>query len=312
MTGAEWINRIHEGDARTVLDALPESSIHCVMTSPPYWNLRDYHVEGQIGLESSVVEYVDQLVTVGRKIRRVLRDDGSWWLNLGDSFAGSGGAGGQWTDDHSGSAQYAGTAGDAANGALTDTSFTRKTKLLVPHRIAIALINDGWIVRSDAVWAKPNPLPHPVKDRLHEHKEYLFHLTPAPEYWFNLDAIREPHKKASFDRDRHPYTSAGGDQQPARTRTGPTLPSTRPPHCTQTERIQATLSRSPLNHSQRHIRRCIPLNCVTCRLRLPAPPRSVLTAGARMSERLTRSQLRRSIRPDRSRNGRWNSQSKQG
>lgn len=207
---AEWINQIHEGDVRDVLDTLPESSIHCVVTSPPYWGMRDYSVDGQIGLEASVEEYVAQLVDVGQKLRRVLRPDGSWWLNLGDAFAGSGGAGGQWTDKHSGSAQYAGTGGDASNGPLNESSFTRKTKLLVPHRVAIALIDDGWIVRSDAVWSKLNGMPSSVKDRLNETKEFVFHLTPQPDYWFDLDAIRKPHKSSSIARDQYGYTTGGG------------------------------------------------------------------------------------------------------
>lgn len=204
-----WVNRIHEGNVHDVLGTLPESSIHCVVTSPPYWQLRDYGHDDQIGLESSLAEYVDQIVTVGRKIRRVLRDDGSWWLNLGDSYAGSGGAGGQWTADNSGTAQYSGERGDAYNGALTTTTVRRKSKLLVPHRVAIALQEQGWVVRSDAVWAKTNGMPSSVKDRLNETKEFVFHLTPQPDYWFDLDAIREPHAASSVKRDAYVYTSAG-------------------------------------------------------------------------------------------------------
>jgi DNA modification methylase len=210
MTGNEWINQIHEGDIRTVLDALPASSIHCAVTSPPYYSLRDYGHDDQIGLEPTVSEYIEQLVTVGRKLRRVLRPDGSWWLNLGDSYAGSGGAGGQWTHESSGSAQYRGTAGNATNGPLNESSLTRKCKMLVPHRVALALIDDGWIVRSDAVWAKKNGMPSSVKDRLNETKEFVFHLTPQPDYWFDLDAIREPHAASSIERDDYEYTSAGG------------------------------------------------------------------------------------------------------
>jgi len=107
------------------------------MTSPPYYGLRDYGVDGQIGLEDSLEEFVEALVGVGDELRRVLREDGNWWLNLGDSFI-------------------------------------EKQKTLAPHRVAIALQDAGWIVRSDAVWSKPNPMPHPVKDRLHEHKEFVF------------------------------------------------------------------------------------------------------------------------------------------
>ncbi|EMA67586.1 DNA methylase N-4/N-6 domain-containing protein [Halorubrum aidingense JCM 13560] len=158
-----WINDIHQGDVVGTLREMPESSVHCVMTSPPYYGLRDYGVDGQIGLEESLDEFVDALVDVGDELRRVLRDDGSWWLNLGDSFI-------------------------------------EKQKTLAPHRVAIALQNAGWIVRSDAVWSKPNPMPHPVKDRLHEHKEFVFQLTPTRDYWFDLDAIRESHAESSLNR----------------------------------------------------------------------------------------------------------------
>jgi DNA modification methylase len=143
------------------------------MTSPPYYGLRDYGVDGQIGLEDSLAEFVEALVNVGEELRRVLRDDGSWWLNLGDSFI-------------------------------------EKQKTLAPHRVAIALQDAGWIVRSDAVWSKPNPMPHPVKDRLHEHKEFVFQLTPTRDYWFDLDTIRESHKESSLERrGRYDYNTSG-------------------------------------------------------------------------------------------------------
>ncbi|WP_245852864.1 DNA-methyltransferase [Natrinema ejinorense] len=133
------------------------------MTSPPYFGLRDYGVEGQIGLEESLDEYIDALLEVAAELRRVLRDDASWWLNLGDTFA-------------------------------------NKSKMLVPHRVAIALEDAGWVVRADAVWHKPSGMPSSAHDRLNETKEFLFHLTPKPEYWFNLDAIREPHDPVSIER----------------------------------------------------------------------------------------------------------------
>lgn len=204
MTEGDWLNDIHEGDAAATLAGLPDSSVHMCMTSPPYYGLRDYNVEGQIGLEETLDDYIAQLVEVGTELKRVLRDDGSWWLNLGDSFAGSGR--GQWDTDEPQKESYTPDPGDLP---AQQTSLLRKSKMLVPHRVAIALQDHGWVLRSDAVWQKPNPLPHPVKDRLHEHKEFLFHLTPAPDYWFDLDAIREPHKEASLDRTRREYGSAG-------------------------------------------------------------------------------------------------------
>ena len=157
----DWTNDIHTGDAVDTLAELPESSVHMVMTSPPYFGLRDYGVDGQIGLEESLDEYITELVGVFREVRRVLRPDGSAWLNLGDSYDGG------------------------------------KNKMLVPHRVAIALQDDEWIVRNDVTWAKPNPMPSSVKDRLNTTTEQVFHLVPEPEYWYDLDAIREPHAEGT-------------------------------------------------------------------------------------------------------------------
>ena len=189
-----WVNDIHQGDAAEMLAEMPESSVHMAMTSPPYFGLRDYGVDGQIGLENSLEEYIDDLLEVATELRRVLRDDGSWWLNLGDSFAGSWGGQG-----YEGETKNQPEAHPDKNPAR-HSRMRRKSKMLVPHRVAITLEDAGWIVRSDAVWAKPNPMPHPVKDRFHEHKEFIFHLVPEPDYWFDLDAIREPHKERSIQR----------------------------------------------------------------------------------------------------------------
>jgi DNA modification methylase len=189
-----WLNDIHQGDAVETLAEMPESSVHTVMTSPPYYGLRDYEADGQIGLEDTLDEYIAELLNVAEELRRVLRSDGSWWLNLGDSFAGSGR--GQWAgNDDQPKESY-------TPDSLPEqqTSLRRKSKMLVPHRVAIALEDSGWIVRADCPWIKPNPMPHPVKDRLHETKEFIFHLTPEPDYWFDLDAVRESHSDASFER----------------------------------------------------------------------------------------------------------------
>ena len=196
-----WANDIHQGDSREVLSEMPESSVHSVVTSPPYFGLRDYGEEEQIGLEATLEEYIEEIVTVGEGIRHVLRDDGNWWLNLGDTFAGSGR--GQWNDDQGQPKESYSPDGDE----LPDrkTTLQRKSKMLVPHRVAIALQDAGWIVRGDCVWDKPNGMPHPVKDRLRETKEFVFHLTPSPDYWFDLDAVREPHKESSLKRAENSY-----------------------------------------------------------------------------------------------------------
>ncbi|APE95421.1 DNA methylase [Halodesulfurarchaeum formicicum] len=204
------MNDIHQGDVVETLQEMPESSVHTVVTSPPYYGLRDYGVEEQIGLEDSLDEYVATIVDFADELRRVLRDDGSWWLNLGDTYAGSWGA--QSKDETSNNIPQH----DHPNkNPARNATLRRKSKMLVPHRVAIALEDEGWIVRSDAVWTKPNPMPHPVKDRLREDKEFVFHLTPEPDYWFDLDAIREPHAESSLDRTESSFEASGRGSETA-------------------------------------------------------------------------------------------------
>jgi len=164
---------IHTGDCLEVLSTIPESSVHMCMTSPPYFGLRDYDTEGQIGLEDNLDDYISKLVAVGDKLRRVLRDDGSWWLNLGDSYSDN------------------------------------KQKMLVPHRVAIALQETGWVVRNDATWVKSNPMPQSVKDRLNTTTEQIFHLTPEPDYWYDLDAIREPYAEKTNVAKKNGHSVSG-------------------------------------------------------------------------------------------------------
>jgi DNA modification methylase len=211
VTGIEdWTGDIHQGDAAETLAEMPADSVHMAMCSPPYYGLRDYSSDGQIGLEDSLGAYIDSLLVVADELRRVLRPDGSWWLNLGDTFAGS--RRGQWdVDDNRIKESYSPDSGEFPERRV---SLRRKSKMLVPHRVAIALQDAGWVVRSDAVWAKPNPMPHPVKDRFNEHKEFLFHLTPNPDYWFDLDAIREPHKESSLRRNNSDASGSSAEAYP--------------------------------------------------------------------------------------------------
>jgi len=191
-----WTNDIHQGDARKTLSELPASSVHMVMTSPPYFGLRDYGEEGQIGLEDSLDEYIGELVDVFREVRRVLRPDGSAWLNLGDSYAQTG------SGQSKGSYKESTDAPDPRG-----EKFSRKNKMLVPHRVAIALQDDGWVVRNDVTWVKPNPMPSSVKDRLNTTTQQVFHLTPKPDYWYDLDAIREEHAEVSHERMKQGATN---------------------------------------------------------------------------------------------------------
>jgi DNA modification methylase len=194
-----WHNSVLTGDVRDRLADLPDSSIHCCMTSPPYFGLRDYGVDGQIGLEDSLDAYIQELVAVGRELRRVLRPDGAWWLNLGDSYSGSWGA-----QSHDADQNREAVSTPDKNPAR-DTPLGRKQKMLVPHRTAIALQEDGWVVRNDVTWVKPNPMPQSVKDRLNTTTEQIFLLTPEPDYWFDLDAIREPYSEETVETSKPGY-----------------------------------------------------------------------------------------------------------
>ena len=169
---------IHRGDVRDVLPTLEAGSVQCAITSPPYWGLRDYGVKGQIGLEPTPDAYVATMVAVFRDVRRVLRDDGTLWLNLGDSFGA-------------------------------------KQLLGIPWRVAFALQADGWYLRSDIVWAKGvsfcpdysgSVMPESVTDRPTKSHEYLFLLTKSARYYYDADAVREPHKAASLERVKKPLS----------------------------------------------------------------------------------------------------------
>lgn len=188
------------GDALEVLRTLEAESVQCCVTSPPYWGLRDYGVIGQLGLESTPEEYVARMVEVFREVRRVLRPDGVLWLNLGDSYAGSWGA---QSREHAGkhgpnvSALSANQVKAAQRrthtGSMERTPGLKPKDLVgIPWRVAFALQADGWWLRSDVIWSKPNPMPESVRDRPTRAHEYLFLLTKAESYFYDADAIAEP------------------------------------------------------------------------------------------------------------------------
>lgn len=177
--------RILIGDVRERLRALPDSSVHCVVTSPPYWGLRNYGVDGQIGLEPSHEDYVATMVDVFAEVWRVLRDDGTLWLNLGDSYAGAaGGAQGK-------SGQRADRRHTARVPAKTGGGLKPKDLAGIPWRVALALQAFGWWLRSDVIWSKPNPLPESIEDRPTKAHEYLFLMTKAERYFYDSEAVRE-------------------------------------------------------------------------------------------------------------------------
>jgi len=178
---------LYLGDAAECLTQLPDSSVDCIVTSPPYYGLRDYEVQGQLGLEKHPQEYINQLVKVFQATRRVLKPSGSLWVNIGDTYwSGKGRSHG--TDakqkhrrfnrpqDHSGERPWC----------------TPKQQLLIPHRFAIAMQDAGWIVRNDNVWQKPNPTPDPVMDRCALTHEYVFHFVKQGKYYFNSKAVAVP------------------------------------------------------------------------------------------------------------------------
>lgn len=198
--------RLLQGDCIEVLAGLPAASVHCVVTSPPYFGLRDYGAPGQIGLEPTPAEYVAKLVQVFREVRRVLRDDGTVWLNLGDSYNGSGGAGGDYGPGglKEGQPRYPGRRIDILK---------PKDLIGIPWRVAFALQADGWWLRSDIIWAKPNPMPESVTDRPTKAHEYLFLLAKRERYFYDAEAIKEP---AVTDDMRRPYGSQGAWQMDGR------------------------------------------------------------------------------------------------
>ncbi len=205
------------GDCRSVLKELEPESVQCVVTSPPYWGLRDYKIAGQIGLEVTPEEYVSELVEVFRKVRRVLKSDGTLWLNLGDSYFGSWGnycgenRGKQGQREILNGSRVPNPAYDGLEQWRPPTSYqhaTLKPKdlCMMPARVALGLQADGWWVRQDIIWAKPNPMPESVTDRCTKSHEYIFLLTKSQQYFYNHEAIKEE----SITNDiRRPYGSKG-------------------------------------------------------------------------------------------------------
>lgn len=213
------------GDALVVLREMPEASVDCVVTSPPYFGLRDYGVEGQQGAEDTVAEYVAGMVAVFAEVRRVLAVDGTCWLNLGDSYTGSWGAQGrtgELSERSVISAQQIANAQRKASrtGSRRPGEPPEKNLRGIPWRVAFALQDDGWWLRNDIIWAKPNGMPESIADRLSTKHEHVFLLTKSARYWFDLDRIREEHATAERKGSRRSYPpgstssmSAVGDHQ---------------------------------------------------------------------------------------------------
>ena len=205
-------NVILEGDCIQSLKSLPEGIVNTCVTSPPYYGLRDYGEEGQVGLEQTPEEYVQKLVEVFREVKRVLRDDGTLWLNLGDSYSGSGkGPAGNLGKTHNEREMtHTHVSGKVPNGLKP------KDLIGIPWMVAIALRNDGWYLRQDIIWHKPNPMPESVTDRCTKSHEYIFLLSKSKTYYYDAESIKEPVKQdwGTRDRTNGKYHNAGTGLNP--------------------------------------------------------------------------------------------------
>jgi DNA modification methylase len=193
------MNKIEFGDCRETMRKWASEGVKaqtCV-TSPPYYGLRDYGHDGQIGLEETPEQYIEAMVEVFRCVWDVLEDDGTLWLNIGDSYAGSGGAGNQFGQLEKGLAKY------KQGGKPQDFGCKPKDLIGIPWMLAFALRADGWYLRQDIIWHKPNPMPESVQDRCTKSHEYIFLLSKSPKYYYDIDAIKEEaHTTDNSDRNR--------------------------------------------------------------------------------------------------------------
>lgn len=193
---------IIQGDALDVLRTLDTESVDCIVTSPPYYAQREYGAEGQIGQEPTPQEFIARLVEVFRECRRVLKKSGTCWVNMGDTYAGS------WNGQGGPSNLSVPTSDAYPTKSITSNAkrigFKRKELMMMPARLAIALSDDGWYLRSDIIWSKPNPMPKSVKDRPTDSHEYIFLLTKSPRYWYDADAIAEPVTESTIARLSQP------------------------------------------------------------------------------------------------------------
>ena len=210
------------GDCRNLLREMPEKSVHTCVTSPPYFGLRDYGMDDQIGLEQTPEAFVAEMVAVFREVKRVLRDDGTLWLNLGDSYASyrDGKATPDTTrGDSEGTLVPKGSAKNRMASTFAGSSIKHKDLIGIPWRVALALRADGWYLRQDIIWHKPNPMPESVTDRCTKAHEYIFLLSKSPQYYFDHEAIKEPVANSSISRlsQNNLPNQLGSDRVPFKT-----------------------------------------------------------------------------------------------
>jgi DNA modification methylase len=221
---ATW--EIRQGDVIDRLREMPDESVHCVVTSPPYWNLRDYQQDGQLGIEKTPQEYVQNMVKVFQEVKRVLRGDGTLWLNLGDSYAANRGGTEPPAETLAGGVSGVGDE-DSHRGRIKGHHPSRDPKchglkhkdlVGIPWRVAFALQEDGWYLRQDIIWSKPSVMPESVTDRCTKSHEYIFLLSKNSRYYYDAEAIKEP--SATFDYSMRNRDETKLNNTPGRTRMG--------------------------------------------------------------------------------------------
>lgn len=207
-----FIDQIFNQDCIQGMRSLPDGCVNTCVTSPPYWGLRDYGHEGQIGLEETPEAFVSQMVEVFREVKRLLRDDGTLWLNLGDTYSAQ-----RWSNSPS----TTGISGKQSDVLIKkDTKLPDKNLVGIPWRVAFALQADGWYLRQDIIWHKPNPMPESVTDRCTKAHEYIFLLSKSPRYYFDSEAIKEEASDVSIARlkrgvsDHHKNVNGAPGQTP--------------------------------------------------------------------------------------------------
>jgi DNA modification methylase len=185
------------GSALDILKTIPDSTIQCVVTSPPYFGLRDYGIDGQIGVEHTPMEYINNLLSIFREVKRTLKNDGTLWVNIGDSYAGSMNG----SNDHRNKDGLGMVPSDRYKGQKPGLAGLKSKDLIgIPWMLAFALRSDGWYLRQDIIWSKPNPTPESVKDRCTKSHEYIFLFSKSKHYYYNAEAIKEPQKYTSIRR----------------------------------------------------------------------------------------------------------------
>lgn len=202
------MNEIINGDALSVLRNMQSESVNVCVTSPPYYGLRDYGTDGQIGMEQTPEEYIEKLVEVFREVRRVLRPDGTLWVNIGDSYATT--SGGQPPTNTRNSCGH--------TAKKVPAGYKKKDLIGIPWMLAFALRADGWYLRQDIIWQKPNCMPESVKDRCTKSHEYIFLLSKSPKYYFDAEAISEPIAESTVKRCMQNIDAQEGSyRQPGKT-----------------------------------------------------------------------------------------------